>query len=86
MLSDVEWCESALDVAEGADVLVMLTEWNEFRALDLKRVREVMVGNVLVDLRNIYPEALAEEAGFVYYGVGRTQPPLVSRTPNERRV
>ena len=78
-------CESALEVAEGADVLVVLTEWNEFRALDLKRVREVMLGNVLVDLRNMYPEALAEEAGFVYYGVGRTLRPPVSRTHNSRR-
>ena len=52
-----------LDAAEGADVLVVLTEWNEFRALDLKRVRQIMFGNVLVDLRNMYPEALAEEAG-----------------------
>ena len=42
LLSGVEWCESALEVAQGADVLVVLTEWNEFRALDLKRVREIM--------------------------------------------
>jgi UDPglucose 6-dehydrogenase len=85
MLSGVEWCESASQVAEGADALVVLTEWNEFRALDLKRVREVMLGNVLVDLRNMYPEALAEEAGFAYYGVGRTLPQPVSRTHNSRR-
>ena len=75
-LPDVEWCDSGLEVAEGADVLVVLTEWNEFRALDLKRMRELMLGNVLVDLRNMYPEALAEEAGFVYYGIGRTPPPV----------
>ena len=74
----MEWCESALEAAEGADVLVVLTEWNEFRALDLKRVREVMLGNVLVDLRNMYPEALAKEAGFVYHGIGRTLPPARS--------
>jgi UDPglucose 6-dehydrogenase len=86
LLSGAEWCESALDVAEGADVLVVLTEWNEFRALDLKRVREVMLGNVLVDLRNMYPEALAEEAGFVYYGVGRTLAPPVSPAQKRRRV
>jgi UDPglucose 6-dehydrogenase len=86
LLSGVEWCESALDVAEGADVLVVLTEWNEFRALDLKRARQVMTGNVLVDLRNMCPEALAEQAGFIYYGVGRTLPPPVSRTHNRRRT
>jgi UDPglucose 6-dehydrogenase len=74
-LPGVVWCESALDVAEGADVLVVLTEWNEFRALDLKRMRQAMLGNALVDLRNVYPQASAEEAGFVYYGIGRTLPP-----------
>ena len=52
--SGVEWCESALEVAEGADVLVILIEWNEFRALDLKCAREIMLGNVLVDFRNVY--------------------------------
>ena len=86
LLSGVEWCESALEVAQGADVLVVLTEWNEFRALDLQRVREIMIGNVLVDLRNMYPEALAEEAGFVYYGIGRMQPPPISRAQRKRRA
>ena len=85
VLSGVEWCDSALEAAEGADVLVVLTEWNEFRALDLKRVRQVMLGNVLVDLRNMYPEALAEDAGFIYHGLGRTLPSPVSRTGGRRR-
>ena len=80
LIAGIEWCDSALKAAEGADVLVVLTEWNEFRALDLKHVRAVMRGNVLVDLRNVYPEALAEEAGFVYYGIGRRLPPPVSQT------
>ena len=81
----MEWCQDALDAAKGADVLVVLTEWNEFRALDLRRVRQAMAGNVLVDLRNVYPESLAEETGFTYYGVGRTSLP-VNRTPKERRA
>ena len=85
LLSDVEWCESALDVAEGADALVVLTEWNEFRALDLKRLRQIMNGNVLVDLRNMYPETSAEEAGFIYYGVGRTRQPIMSRASSSKR-
>ena len=79
LLPGVKWCASALDVAEGADVLVVLTEWNEFRALDLKRMRGIMIGNVIVDLRNMYPQTLAEEAGFTYYGIGRTLPSAVSR-------
>jgi UDPglucose 6-dehydrogenase len=82
-LPGVLWCESAHDVADGADVLVVLTEWNDFRALDLKRMREAMVGNVLVDLRNVYPQTLAEEAGLVYFGIGRTRPPQAALKPRE---
>ena len=74
LLPQVEWCVSALEAAQGADVTVVLTEWNEFRAIDLKRLREVMFGNALVDLRNMYTEALAEEAGFAYYGIGCRPP------------
>jgi UDPglucose 6-dehydrogenase len=84
LLADVVWCDNALNAAEGADVLVVLTEWNELRALDLKRVHQTMAGNVLVDLRNVYPEAQAEEAGFIYYGVGRTMPPIATQ-PHKRR-
>jgi len=86
LLPGVEWYENALEAAEGADVLVGLTEWNEFRALDLKEARKVMRGNVLVDLRNMYPEALAEESGFLYYGIGRTMALPVSRAPNRHRA
>jgi UDPglucose 6-dehydrogenase len=86
LLCGVEWCASALEVAEGADVLVVLTEWNEFRALDLVRVRERMIGNVLVDLRSVYTEALAVEAGFIYHGIGRTLPPARSPLPRRRVV
>ena len=68
LLPGVEWCESALEV------LVILTEWNEFRALDLKRAREIMLGNVLVDFRNVYPEALAQEAGFAVSAIRHRQP------------
>jgi UDPglucose 6-dehydrogenase len=71
LIPGVEWCDSALETAEGADVLVVLTEWNEFRALDLKNAREVMRGGALVDLRNIYSPDLAARAGFVYHGLGR---------------
>ena len=85
LLPGVEWCESALEVAEGAAVLVVLTEWNEFRALDLKQVCALMLGNVLVDLRNVYSEALAEEAGLGYYAIGHTPPPIVKRTATGQR-
>jgi len=70
-LDGVEWREGALEAAEGADVTVVLTEWNEFRALDLAALKAAMRGNVLVDLRNIYRPDLALEAGFEYTGIGR---------------
>lgn len=70
LLADVAWCNSALETAQGADVIVVLTEWNEFRAVDLKTVRKVMRGNALVDLRNVYSQDLAREAGLLYSGIG----------------
>ena len=73
-LPGVLWCATALEAATGADVLVALTEWNEFRALDLNEVRQVMRGNVLVDLRNLYQAALVEAAGLAYHGIGRPSP------------
>jgi UDPglucose 6-dehydrogenase len=61
----------AYDCAQGADALVIVTEWEQFRALDLKRLKTIMVSPVLVDLRNIYsPEEIARH-GFVYESVGR---------------
>jgi UDPglucose 6-dehydrogenase len=71
LLPGLIWCESALEAVDGADILVVVTEWNEFRALDLKAVKERMRGNVLVDLRNVFPPELAEAAGFKYSGIGR---------------
>ena len=70
MLPGVEWFASPLETAKGADIIVVLTEWNEFRALDLKRLRETMRGDTLVDLRNVYSAELAEAAGFAYTGIG----------------
>jgi len=51
--------------------LVIVTEWDEFRALDLERIAELLKGKVLVDLRNVYDRDEAEEAGLTYFGVGR---------------
>ena len=70
LLPGVMWFSNAVETAEGADVLVVLTEWNEFRAVDLKQLHKVMRGDALVDLRNVYTPALAEAAGFVYRGIG----------------
>lgn len=70
-LDGVEWCRSALEAGQGADVVVVLTEWNELRGLDLKDLKKAMRGNVLVDLRNIYSIEAAREAGFEYTSIGR---------------
>jgi UDPglucose 6-dehydrogenase len=71
LLPGVHWCEDPYETAAGADALVILTEWNMFRGLDLRRLAAVMAGLVLVDLRNIYNPAAARDAGFAYTGVGR---------------
>jgi UDPglucose 6-dehydrogenase len=71
LLPGVIWCQGALAAAEGADILVVLTEWNEFRALDLGALRRSMRGNVLVDLRNIYQPHEVEAAGLAYTSIGR---------------
>jgi UDPglucose 6-dehydrogenase len=59
------------EVAEGADALVILTEWDQFRALDLERVRGLMRGPVLIDLRNIYRPEDTRRLGFTYFSIGR---------------
>jgi UDPglucose 6-dehydrogenase len=71
MLSDVEYKDNAYAVADGADVVVLVTEWDAFRALDLRRIAGAMRAPVLVDLRNVYNPVEAEKAGIVYHGVGR---------------
>ncbi len=79
LLDGVEWCEGAYDAMDGADALAILTEWNEFRALDLKRVKGLLRRPVMVDLRNIYnPDEMAA-AGFEYACVGRpAYPPMAA--------
>ena len=71
LLPGVAWCKNALEAVEGADVTVIVTEWNELRALDLDRIKAAMRGDVLVDLRNIYLPAQASAAGFAYASIGR---------------
>ncbi len=71
LLPEVAWKATAMDALEGADALVVLTEWNEFRALNLTEVRAIMRGDVILDLRNIFRPEMAREAGFRYSSVGR---------------
>jgi UDPglucose 6-dehydrogenase len=71
LLPGVVWCEGAQEAARDADVLVILTEWNEFRALDLEAVKATMAGNAVVDLRNVLDPEAALELGLSYQGMGR---------------
>ncbi|HEX7858318.1 MAG TPA: UDP-glucose/GDP-mannose dehydrogenase family protein [Sphingobium sp.] len=71
VLSDVHYCTNAYEAMEGSDGLVIVTEWDAFRALDLERARSLLSAPILVDLRNIYPRDLVEQAGFHYTAVGR---------------
>lgn len=67
----VRYAENPLDAAKGADALVLLTEWNEFRALSAERLKNAMRGDVVVDLRNVWDPAAMREAGFRYHSIGR---------------
>ncbi|GJE29449.1 UDP-glucose dehydrogenase family protein [Methylobacterium organophilum] len=73
VLTDIDYCLDAYDCARDADAVVIVTEWDAFRALDLDRIRAAVARPVLVDLRNIYGPDQAEKAGFRYVGVGRGQ-------------
>ncbi|MDO9433301.1 MAG: UDP-glucose/GDP-mannose dehydrogenase family protein [Phenylobacterium sp.] len=71
LLRDVDFKDDPYEVATGADVLVIITEWDQFRALDLDRVKLLMNAPVLVDLRNIYKPADVRAHGFKYASIGR---------------
>jgi len=71
LLEGIQWCENAYETLDGVDALVIITEWNAFRALDHDRMKELMKSPVMVDLRNIYNPAEMIAAGFNYTSVGR---------------
>jgi UDPglucose 6-dehydrogenase len=83
LLDGVQFCNGAYDAMNGADALVIVTEWNEFRALDLKRVKSLLRSPTVIDLRNIYKPADMAEAGFYYFSIGRRS---VEPTHGEQRV
>ena len=68
---EVRYCDAIYQVFEDAEAVVLLTEWNAYRGLDLGRVRELMKGKVFVDLRNVYEPDQMRDAGFEYFCVGR---------------
>lgn len=71
LLENIEYCDGPYECAEGADILVLITEWDQFRALDFHRIKTAMTSNVLVDLRNIYTPSEIRSLGFKYVSVGR---------------
>jgi len=74
LLPGVTWSESAEEAAAGADVLVIVTEWNEFRALNLESIKSQMAGTTIVDLRNVLDPEAATGLGISYTGIGRGRP------------
>src|SRR5579862_2758997 len=72
LMPQLDYCSDAYQAIEGADALVLLTEWNEFRGLDLERIKSLLRAPVVIDLRNIYQPQDMAAAGLVYHSIGRT--------------
>ena len=73
LLSDVIYCDGPYHAMDGADAVALVTEWDEFRALDLARMKQLLKEPVFVDLRNVYRPAQMADAGFAYASIGRPQ-------------
>ena len=71
VLRDVEYCKDSYSTCSGSDALVLATEWNQFRALDMKRVQALLNQPIMIDLRNVYEPETMERLGFRYTAVGR---------------
>jgi len=86
LLRDLVYCNDAYETMAGADALVLLTEWNEFRALDLARVRRLLANPLIIDLRNIYQPQEMAALGFHYISIGRPPQSPWSKTSAELRA
>jgi UDPglucose 6-dehydrogenase len=71
LVPGITFGRDAYDVAEGCDALVLATEWNQFRRLDLQRIKGLLKTPIFIDLRNVYDPDQMERLGFNYSGVGR---------------
>ena len=67
----IEWCNDSYDACNKADALVILTEWNQFRALDLNKLKTLLKNPIVIDLRNIYNPIEMKQLGFFYHSLGR---------------
>jgi UDPglucose 6-dehydrogenase len=72
VLPDVEFAEDAYDAAKGCDALVIATEWNQFRNLNLQKMKQALASPIVIDLRNVYKPELMRQQGFRYESVGRS--------------
>ena len=72
LLKDIVYGRDPYEIMNGADALLIITEWNEFRALDLAKVKTLLKSPLIVDLRNIYPFAEIEKQGLEYHSIGRS--------------
>ena len=71
LLPGVKYCASPYEACDQADALILMTEWNEYRALDLDRIKALLKEPIFIDLRNVYPAEMMKEKGFRYHSVGR---------------
>ena len=72
LLAGVKFCSNPYEACQDADAVVLMTEWNEYRALDLLRIKSVLKTPVFVDLRNVYRPGAMRQLGFSYFSVGRS--------------
>jgi UDPglucose 6-dehydrogenase len=73
IMPEIEYADDAYEACEGVDGVIIMTEWNEYRALDLERIKKSMKGDAFIDLRNIYDSKAVSDFGFKYHGIGRGQ-------------
>lgn len=71
ILPEIKYCEDPYDTVKNADALLIVTEWNQFRNLDLDRIKKLLKGSYFFDLRNVYEPQRLKEKGFRYFCVGR---------------
>jgi UDPglucose 6-dehydrogenase len=72
ILPDITYCQDEYDTAKNTDALVILTEWNQFRNLDLNRIKSIMNNPILFDMKNLYEPEKFKELGIKYFGIGRS--------------
>jgi UDPglucose 6-dehydrogenase len=71
MLTEVDFCDGPYHAVDGADAMVLITEWDQFRAMDFERVKKLLKTPTVVDLRNVYQPSDMARRGFNYVSVGR---------------